>query len=565
MESKTWRLREVDDAQVDALQRALQLDRLLARILVARGIDTLEEARRFLDPRLAHLAAPTTMADLAQTADRLVRAIEAGETVGIFGDYDVDGVSATALLGDFLRRCGVRPLLRVARREEGYGFGAAQAEEMVGAGCTLVVLVDCGTSDIAAVSLASRAGVDVVALDHHQVTEESWPGLHLVNPQRPDCSFAFKGLTSVGLCFYLTACLRRRLERAGRSGVPDPRVGLDLAALGTVADVAPLTELNRILVSRGLVQLLHTRRPGLRELLRLCKLDGKLPSSEDVGWRLCPRLNAPGRMGDAEVALRVLWECDPGRGIQAARECQRLNDERRGVQNRVIAEALDQARAQAEGGRRFLMVADRGWHPGIIGIVASRLVDTFHLPSAVVSIDEETGCKGSARGVPGLDLVGLLGGAADLLNRYGGHRAAAGFSVPLDKLEELGRRLDQRSRTVPLEEQVLWVDGRVDLPRIDLNFCNKLRKLQPFGEGNPEPLLAVDNVTVEDARPVGDGHLRLSVRENGHLREAIGFRMGSALRELTRRVDLAFVPEINTFRGPRVQLRLVDLRPAGGG
>ncbi|PID38652.1 MAG: hypothetical protein CSB49_04505, partial [Proteobacteria bacterium] len=290
MPAELWTLKPADDARATALARELSLPIAMMRVLVARGVDELETVKAYLEPRLGQLTNPAAMAALSQALDRLMEAFEAGQHIGVFGDYDVDGVSSAAMVGDYLKRCGANVTLRVARRDEGYGFHVSQAQELIDQGVQLLVLTDTGTHDVEAVGHAQQVGVDVIALDHHRVGELSWPGFALVNPHRPDCAFPYKGLCAAGLAFYVMAALRRRLEARGREAV-DPRENLDLVALATLADVAPLDGDNRILVAHGLRGLERTERPGLRELLRLCDLKGRRPTAEDVGWRLGPRFS----------------------------------------------------------------------------------------------------------------------------------------------------------------------------------------------------------------------------------------------------------------------------------
>jgi len=504
------------------------------------------------------------MAGMEQATQRLGEAVLQGELVGIFGDYDVDGISSCVLLADYLRRAGGKVTIRVACRDEGYGLGVPQAEEMARRGCTLLVLMDCGTSDHAAVAAATEEGVDVVAVDHHRLTHDDWPGLVLVNPHRPDCGFPFKGLTSVGLAFYVVASLRRFLERHGHTA-PDPRESLDLVALGTVADVAPLQRENRILVSRGLMQLGRTGRPGLRELMRLANMTPeRTPTSDEVGWRLGPRINAPGRLGDASVSLDCLWERDAGKGILSARRCDVLNEQRKSIQARVEAEALALGREQVERGLAFVLVAGKDWHPGVVGIVASRLVNTYHRPAAAVAIGETEEARGSARSVPELDLVQVFAPCADLMLRYGGHAAAAGFSVRLDRIDALRQRLHEQALPMldGLTARPLLLDAQLELSQVDSTLCHELGRLGPHGCGNPEPVFVATDVVAQDARLVGEHHLRLRLRQGGISFPAIGFNMGERLATLHDRLDIAFCPELDDFRGPRLQLRLVDLRPA---
>jgi single-stranded-DNA-specific exonuclease len=558
-----WALRDVDTHSLNELCSTLELHPLAVRLLLIRGFDDALKVQRFLDPQLAHIRPPGTMADFQKTVDRLLLAIQTGETIGVFGDYDVDGVTSAAVVGEFLEKSSANIFMRVARRDEGYGFDENQAEEMVERGAKVLVLTDCGTSDLAAVKRASELGTDVIALDHHRVVDdEAWPGFALVNPQRPDCDFPFKGLCSAGIAFYLMAGLRSALAEDGKKAA-DPRLLLDLVALGTVADVAPLKDENRILVAKGLEVLGHTERSGLRELMRLGQVSFGAATSADIGWRLGPRLNAPGRLGDADLALRCLTR-EGAEGEQAARECDTVNEERKDLQKRILDEAMEQAKANE--GHDFVLAAGQGWHPGVVGIVAGRLADAFQRPAAVVALDGETG-RASARSVPGVDLVSILEECGDHLIRFGGHAAAAGFSVEEQKLEALREALNRVTgeRLGDSDTPALELDGTVALQSIDFDLFNELARLGPYGNGNSEPKLAASGVEVINASVVGQGHLRMVLGQQGKTVASIGFGMGDRVPDAGQRIDVAFVLQRDDYRGPRLQMRLLDWQPEGEG
>ncbi|MCK5800926.1 MAG: single-stranded-DNA-specific exonuclease RecJ, partial [Deltaproteobacteria bacterium] len=455
-------------------------------------------------------------------------------------------------------RCGADVIMRVARRDEGYGFHTGQAQELIDRGAKLLVLTDTGTHDVEAVAHAQTEGVDVIAIDHHRVNDLVWPGLALINPQRPDSLFPYKGLCAAGVAFYVLAVLRRRLEASGREAV-DPRETLDLVALATLADVAPLDGDNRILVAHGLRVLAGTARPGLAELLRLCEIRDRQPTAEDVGWRLGPRLNAPGRLGDASVALDCLALRDASVAVERARHCDALNNERKEVQEEILEAARVQAKDQADAG--FIVVAGEGWHPGVIGIVAGRLSDAYDRPAAVIALDGEMG-RGSARSVLGVDVFAVLSGAKDLLVRFGGHTGAAGFSVERGKIDALRETLASASALLlaTRPEKTLHVDAELTLDAIDMTLVKKLLLLGPHGEGNRAPIYAARGVRVERADIVGRDHLRLALRQGGTLQKAIGFGMGASRPEVGSAVDIAFAVEIDHYQGlERLQLRLVAI------
>src|SRR5579871_3656016 len=367
----------VDSLDEDGLflARALGVRPLTARLMARRGVGTVEQGRRFLAPRLADLRPPDAMAGFSRAVERIDRALRGGETIGVFGDYDVDGVTTCALLARFLLDAGGRVVPRIARRDAGYGFGPADADALVDSGCALVVTCDCGTSDFDGIARANERGAEVIVVDHHQAPERDPGAFALINPHQPGCGFPFKGLASAGVGFYLAAALRTRLrERSGDA--PDPRALLDLVAVGTIADLAPLTDENRVLVAAGLRELSKQARPGLRALAALAGIDGAKPiGTHEVGFKLAPRLNAPGRMGDARPALDLLLAVDELQAIDRARDCDDANARRRVAQDRVHAEAV--AQVEAAPPSSAIVVAGEGWPSGVVGIVAAKLADRY--------------------------------------------------------------------------------------------------------------------------------------------------------------------------------------------
>jgi single-stranded-DNA-specific exonuclease len=484
------------------------------------------------------------------------------EPIGVFGDYDVDGVTTAALLTTFLRACGATVHVRIARRDAGYGFGVADAEAFAGAGCPVVITGDCGTSDHDAVAAARARGIDVIIVDHHQVPEGETAAHALINPHQPGCGFAFKGLCSAGVGFYLAAALRTRLRGEGHfSGrEPDPREWLDLVAIGTVADLAPLCEENRILVAAGLRVLAQRRRPGLAVLMERAQMT-RVPSAFDVGFRIGPRLNAPGRMGDAEPALRLLLAEDYAHATAAADECEAKNAARQEIQQRVLEEAIAAVEA-GQGGQAALLVAGRDWHPGVVGIVAAKLVERYGRPAAVLAGDGKGAYRGSVRSVPGFHAQRTLVAVSDHLVRYGGHEGAAGLTVQAERLDALRDAWESAAREAlagGAAPRQLAVDAEVGLDSIDERVATEIERLGPFGVGNPEPVLAA-HVRTERTRVVGEHHLQLTLAGG---RQAIAFRMAGRDPGGGANVRLAFVPEIDEFRGQRrLRLRVRDFAAA---
>ena len=556
-----WQIAQPDEQQAQSLARELALAPATALVLVGRGLSEPDAVARFLAPRLAELRSPDTMAGFARAVDRLARAVRAGEPIGVFGDYDVDGVTTAALLTSFLRKCGATVHVRVARRDAGYGFGVADAEVFAAKSCAVVITGDCGTSDHEAVSAARARGIDVVIVDHHQVPEGETAAYALINPHQPGCAFPFKGLCSAGVAFYLAAALRTRLRAEGHftSGEPDPREWLDLVAVGTIADLAPLVDENRILVSAGLRLLAQKRRPGLALLMERTELSR--PTAFDVGFRIGPRLNAPGRLGDAEAALRLLLAEDFTRAAAAVDECEEANLRRQEIQQRVLTEAIAAVDA-GQGGETALLVAGETWHPGVVGIVAAKLVERYGRPAAVLAGDGAGAYRGSVRSVPGFHAQRTLLACQEHLVRHGGHEGAAGLTVQAERLEALRAAWETAARealAAGAPPRRLSVDAEVGLDSVDERVATEIARLGPFGIGNPEPVLAAHGRT-ERTRVVGRDHLQLTLAGG---REAIAFRMAERDPGGGANVRLAFVPEMDEWRGQRrLRLRIRDFSAA---
>jgi single-stranded-DNA-specific exonuclease len=569
----------VDEQIVARLAAALRVRPATARCLAARGVLEPRDAQGFIDPRLAALRPPQGLAGLPRAVERIADAVQRGERVGVFGDYDVDGVTSAALLTAFLRGAGASGVeVAVARRDAGYGFTPAAAAELARRGCGLIVTGDCGTNDLEAIAAAGALGADVIVIDHHTVpagAADAHPAAALVNPFRSDSTFPFRGMASVGLAFYVAAAVRTELRerghfRGGRSE-PDVRELLDLVALGTIADLVPLAAENRILTALGLRRLQSRARPGIAALLSVAGVDpAREIDASTVAWKLAPRINAPGRLGAAEPSLALLL-ADAETAIGRAQALEEANQERRAIQDRVVAEALERL-GDADPGPA-VVIAGEGWPSGVVGIVAAKLVDRYRRPAFVVGIDPDTGVgRGSARSAQGVNLYTALcdaHAAGAGLGKYGGHAAAAGFTVHRDDIAALAEalggacaRLAAGSGPVSRAD-VREIDAEVKLAEVDERLAQELAGLGPFGQDNPAPQLVTRNARVTAARRVGDGsHLKLTLEDDhtGISRGAIGFRLGDRPVDVGARVDLVFLPTLSTFQGRRsAELEVADL------
>ena len=562
-------MRTVDDHVAAKLASALRVHTATARCLIARGITEPGAARSFVDPRLAALRPPTGLAGLGNAVDRIVDAVVRGDRIGVFGDYDVDGVTTTALLTSFLRGAGAHVEAAVARRDAGYGFTPDAAEDFAARGCRLVITGDCGTSDQLAIQKAAVRAIDVVVIDHHTVPAAgtAHPALALVNPFCQDSTFPFRGMASVGLGFYVAATVRTALRDRGwfkNRPEPDVRDLLDLVALGTVADLVPLSEENRILTALGLRRLQERARPGIAALLAVAGVAAdKEIDARTIAWQLAPRLNAPGRLGAAEPALALLL-ADADTAADRAAAIDQANTDRRDVQEKVAKEAIEQIGDVDPG--PAIVLAGEGWPPGVVGIVAAKLVERYKRPAFVIGVDPETGLgRGSARTTGGVNLYAALSSVAPLLDRYGGHAAAAGFSVHRDHVaalaEALGAAVARLAEGVPQAPEGTDVDAEVPLAEVDERLAHELDALAPFGQQNPAPLLVTRRARVTAARKVGDGsHLKLTLADDrSTVRGAIGFKLGAREVDVGARVDVLFVPTISTWQGQRkTELKITD-------
>lgn len=552
---------------VQRLAGTLGLPRDLCRLLIARGYRSPEEVRRYLRPSFDQLHPVADLPDARRGARRVLSAVADGETVLVHGDYDADGLCAAALLARGLAALGGRAEVFVPHRvRDGYDLGRAGLERAAEVGAGLIVTADCGVSAAEAVEEARRAGRDVVVTDHHRPPDRLPEAAAVVHPGRPDGSYPFPDLAGVGVAFKLLVAVWAEAER-------DPselNELLDLVALGTVADVVPLRDENRVLVRAGLSALERSRKAGVRALKQSAGLSGAIGASR-VAWVLGPRLNAAGRIGEPGDAVRLLTTDDPEEASELAGRLERYNDRRR-EEGRTVREA-----AEAEAARRFdperdrsLVVWGDGWHPGVLGIVAGRLADRFHRPVAVVGLEGDRG-RGSARSVPGFHLHRALERCSETLERFGGHEGAAGFEIRRGEVARFAARLEEVARRALGSERLdpeLRVDLTVPLSRADRELESLLRHMAPFGAGNPRPVLVSRGVRVSDPSRVGDGgeHLRARLTGDGAELQAIGFGMGDRAARLTpdSTWDAAYHLVEDRWRGrSRLQARLRDLRPAG--
>jgi single-stranded-DNA-specific exonuclease len=560
---------QATEAGAAELAALLELHPLAARILWNRGHTTAASAGAFLADRLCDLPDPFRMKGLPIAVERLCRALRSREKITLWGDYDVDGVCSTALLALVLRELGATVATYIPHRlGEGYGLNREAIERIASDGTRLLVTLDCGITSHAEVARAKELGLDVVVVDHHAVPDTLPPADAVLNPLQPGCGYATPWLCAAGVAFNLCLGIRKKLRDEGEfasRAEPNLKSYLDLVALATVADVVPLQGANRILVKAGLEALTAARRPGVRALKEVAGLGAESAvGTGQVGFRLGPRINAAGRMDDAALGLRLLCAETLEEARPLAEALDRANGERQAIEREILDEALVQAEASREA--RGLVLHSESWHPGVIGIVASRVVERFHRPTILVAMRDGSG-RGSARSIEGFHLVDALRECASHLEKFGGHRAAAGLSVNAAQLPAF-REAFAAVASERLADEDLVPRCRIDAvlsPReVDAAAVEAIGRLGPFGAGNPEPVLLSRRL---DARPRvlpskrgGPGHLKLALENAPHL-DAIGFGMAEKLALTEGPVDLAFQAGFDEFRGVRrISLRLKDLR-----
>lgn len=560
---RPWKIQTLDDQQVQRLARELGLPLLLCRVLAARGYGEPNAARAVCEGENV-LSDPMLLAGMSEAVERIHRAVDDGERIVVFGDYDVDGVTATAMLYTYLDSIGAEVYYKLPNREEdGYGLSVPAVEQMEEKGVQLIITVDNGISAAAAVDRAFELGIDVVVTDHHLPPEELPKAVAVVNPQLPYDTSPCKTLCGAGVAYKLICALE------GASCEEMLPYYADLAAIGTVADIMVLEGENRTLVKAGLELMQDSERPGLRALASACGLDGKPLTAESISYAIAPKLNAAGRMKDATAALQLLLCEDEDEAEELAHNLIEQNNERRKTEQEIAAQIFDQI-AQNSGyeKERMIVVWGKGWHQGVIGIVASRLVERFGKPAIVISIDENGDGKGSGRSIPGISLYDAIASASDHLLGFGGHAAAAGLSVREEKLEAFRAAVNAwaaEHHTI-VHHAPIVIDSVLPPQLVSEEQVRALEMLAPFGNGNPAPLFLFQNALVEGVYAVGDGrHCRVKLRSGDCVLYAVLFGTSPAQLVYGAGANVDAVVSLSVYEGkngPMVSARLVDLRPS---
>ena len=553
-----WKVSQPEAGAVNALVGSGYAP-LAAMVLASRGMEDDHQARAYLDCN-APLLDPFLMTDMDKAAGRVGLAMSRGEKIAVFGDYDVDGITATCLLTDFLRRHGADAVSYIpGRLEEGYGLNPIAIHQLHDEGVKLIVTVDCGITAVSEAELCRKLGIDLVITDHHECKQTLPAAIAVVDPHRPDGGYPHKNLSGVGVAFKLASALCGSQE-----GVLEEYA--DMVCLGTVADVMPLQGENRVFVARGLESLAHTKRPGIAALMAECGCAPEAVSASSIGFMLAPRINAAGRMGQIDLAVELFLTDDPDKAAEAARGLCELNRQRQAVESEIYRQAVSMLPMGKPP--EAIVLADESWHQGVVGIVASRIAEEYACPTFLICLDGEHG-KASSRSHGGFNLFASLSALSPLLESYGGHELAAGFTITRANIPEFRRQicaLAAKFYTDDVPRTVLDVDCAVSPELLTLHNVDALQMLEPCGNGCPKPVLMVKNLTIDRISMVGGGrHMRLRLCSGHTYLNAIYFSANPQTVSIQPGdlVDVAFTPQVNEFRGTRtVQMNVIDIRPS---
>ena len=564
---KRWVIRQHNAALSQHMSRALNISPLISQVLINRGIDTPEAASKFLSPRLSDLPSPFLMKDMHRAVDRVLAALARRERICVCGDYDADGITATALLILFLQEAGGDVQFYVpSRLEEGYGLNQTTITSLAADGVRLIITVDCGMSDGEEIAYAAACGIDVIVTDHHEPPDYPAPAYAILNPKQPACQYPFKGLAGVGVAFKLITALRRRMREQGLwpSGEPNLRKYLDMVAIGTIADIMPMVGENRVLVKHGLEVIGEGERPGIRALKKVCGIGRGTVTASMVGYRLAPRMNASGRIADAGASVRLLLAQNDQEADELARSIDAENTRRQQIERIILSQARAMVGTPDEIPDALVLFSEH-WHPGVVGLCASRLTDEYNRPVILIAVDRNRNeGKGSARSIEGFDLYAAIKQCRGLLEEFGGHKDAAGITISLENLEAFKTAFTEIVRRECADKDfssVLTIDAEIPLEYLAEDVLEELEALAPFGSCNPEPIFCTQAIRHYDARVVGNGHLKLMIKQDRSFFQAIGYNMGLKHAPQDGDIRLAFVPEFNVYNGERfIQLNLRDMQ-----
>ena len=557
--NKKWEIYQTNEEKVEELQKKYKLNKLLSTLLTNRGIIEEAEITKFLNPKRSDFYDPFGMPDMEKAVERILKAIEKKEQIIIYGDYDVDGITSVTVLKSFLEERGIQVNVYIPNRlNEGYGLNKTAMEEIAKQGNKLMITVDCGITAVEEVEYAKTFGIETIVTDHHEPAEELPKAIAVVDAKRKDNKYECRNLAGVGVVFKLIQALSIKLGLDQKEYLKY----LDIVCVGTISDIVPLTDENRVIVKLGLKLVEQTKNLGLKEILQSCGYS-KI-NSTTISFGVAPRINACGRMGHQEEALNLLLSKEVNQVKELTQKINEYNKTRQEIEKNIYNEAVEQIEKEGLERKNTIVVSGKGWHHGVIGIVSSKITELYFKPS-ILLCEENGECKGSGRSVPGFDLHEALMECNDTINKFGGHAMAIGININKDKIEEFKKEFEKIAKEKEVDKiiPILNLDAEIKLDDVNKEMVDSLKELEPFGEANKMPIFAFRNLKIDSIRSLSEGkHLRLSVKDNKNIINAIGFNMG-ALADMYRigdRVDIAGNLEINLFNGvDSIQINIKDI------
>ena len=557
--NKKWEIYKTNEEKVEELQKKYKLNRLLSTLLTNRGITEETKIEKFLNPKRSDFYDPFGMPDMEKAVERILKAIENKEQIIIYGDYDVDGITSVTVLKSFLEERGIQVNVYIPNRlNEGYGLNKTAMEEIAKQGNKLMITVDCGITAVEEVEYAKKFGIETIITDHHEPAEELPKAIAVVDAKRKDNKYECRNLAGVGVVFKLIQALSIKLELDQKEYLKY----LDIVCVGTISDIVPLTDENRVIVKLGLKLVEQTKNLGLKEILQSCGYS-KI-NSTTISFGVAPRINACGRMGHQEEALNLLLSKEEKEVKELTQKINEYNKIRQEIEKNIYNEAIEQIEKERNDNKNTIVVFGKGWHHGVIGIVSSKITELYFKPS-ILLCEEDGECKGSGRSIPGFDLHEALMECNDTIEKFGGHAMAVGININKEKIEEFKEEFEKIAKEKEVDKiiPILNLDAEIKLDDVNKEMVDSLKELEPFGEANKMPIFAFRNLKIDSIRSLSDGkHLKLSVKDNKNIINAIGFNMG-ALADTYRigdRVDIAGNLEINSFNGvDSIQINIKDI------
>lgn len=557
--NKKWEIYQTNEEKVEELQEKYKLNRLLSTLLTNRGIIEEAEITKFLNPKRSDFYDPFGMPDMEKAVERILKAIENKEQIIIYGDYDVDGITSVTVLKSFLEERGIQVNVYIPNRlNEGYGLNKTAVEEIVKQGNKLMITVDCGITAVDEVEYAKTFGIETIVTDHHEPAEELPKALAVVDAKRKDNKYECRNLAGVGVVFKLIQALSIKLGLDQKEYLKY----LDIVCVGTISDIVPLTDENRVIVKLGLKLVEQTKNLGLKEILQSCGYS-KI-NSTTISFGVAPRINACGRMGHQEEALNLLLSKDGNEVKELTQKINEYNKTRQEIEKNIYNEAVEQIEKEGLDTKNTIVVSGKGWHHGVIGIVSSKITELYFKPS-ILLCEEDGECKGSGRSIPGFDLHEALMECNDTIDKFGGHAMAVGININKEKVEEFKEEFEKIAKEKEVDKiiPILNLDAEIKLDDVNKEMVDSLKELEPFGEDNKMPIFAFRNLKIDSIRSLSDGkHLKLSVKDNKNIINAIGFNMGTLVDtyRIGDRVDIAGNLEINSFNGvDSIQINIKDI------